>query len=117
LRYLAKLIRKTVLQPLITGFLLLAFYYNPQDGRVISPAGIMDTLFAVGLLYRLSLLVWKFIRFWKDIFSDLWHLRKEVIAVSGGSSGIGALIATQLAEYGIKVVILGVEPEQTSTLL
>jgi NADP-dependent 3-hydroxy acid dehydrogenase YdfG len=80
-------------------------------------------LFEATLVYRLCAFVWRFIEFWISFFSNLeaaddrsWDWQREVVVVSGGSSDIGALIANQLALYGIQVVILDVEPPEQTIL-
>jgi NADP-dependent 3-hydroxy acid dehydrogenase YdfG len=60
--------------------------------------------------------VWWLIQTWRFIVGP-WDWQREVVVVNGGSSGIGALIVSQLAEYGIKVVILDAKPPEQTTLL
>jgi NADP-dependent 3-hydroxy acid dehydrogenase YdfG len=129
LRYLIKPIRKIVLQPLIAGCLLGGFYHDPQaettialvsNGRVSRSSAtlILFTLVAVGFLYRLIIIVWRFRQTDEETTKDRsWYWELEVVTVNGGSSGIGALIANQLAEYGIQVVILDVKPPEQTALL
>lgn len=40
---------------------------------------------------------------WK---SKKWEAEKEIVVVTGGSSGIGDLVARGFAERGVRVVIL-----------
>jgi hypothetical protein len=92
------------------------------------------TIFVADLIYifypRLGSFIWSFIRFVWEIIqiiadpshptatdSHPWNWQLEIVVVSGGSSGIGALIANQLAEHGIMVVLLDVKPPEQTTIL
>lgn len=44
---------------------------------------------------------------WKN---DVYDWKKEIVVVTGGSDGIGAKIVNLLAERGIKVVVLDIQP-------
>lgn len=81
------------------------------------------------IYYRLGSYVWKFIRFVWEIIQIIadpshpmatndcpWNWQREIVVVNGGSSGIGALIANQLADYDIQIVILDVKPPERTTL-
>jgi len=92
------------------------------------------TIFVADPIYifyhRLGSFIWSFIRFVWEIIQIIadpshptatdgrpWNWQLEIVVVSGGSSGIGALIANQLAEYGITVIILDVKPPEQTTIL
>lgn len=42
--------------------------------------------------------------------SGVWQWQNELAVVTGGSSGIGAMVVRELVARGIKVVVLDVEP-------
>lgn len=42
--------------------------------------------------------------------SDKYDWKKEIVVVTGGSDGIGKKVVMLLAERGIKVVVLDVQP-------
>jgi 3-oxoacyl-ACP reductase-like protein len=42
--------------------------------------------------------------------NDVYDWNKEIVVVTGGSDGIGAKVVQLLAERGIKVVILDIQP-------
>lgn len=44
--------------------------------------------------------------------NDQYNWRREIVVVTGGSDGIGALAVQLLAEKGIRVVVLDIQPLQ-----
>ncbi|EQL01259.1 hypothetical protein G6O67_007083 [Ophiocordyceps sinensis] len=48
--------------------------------------------------------------------TDVWDWTREIVVVTGGSSGIGELIVRRLAQRGIKVVIIDINPPQDALL-
>lgn len=42
-----------------------------------------------------------------------WNWSREIVVVTGGSSGIGAVVVSRFAEKGIKVLILDRNPPHT----
>lgn len=46
-----------------------------------------------------------------------WDSTKELVVITGGSSGIGAVVTSRLANDGTKVIILDIQPplEETGT--
>lgn len=44
--------------------------------------------------------------------SDTYDWSKEVVVVTGGSDGIGAIVVKLLAEKGIRVAVMDVQPLQ-----
>jgi D-arabinose 1-dehydrogenase-like Zn-dependent alcohol dehydrogenase len=69
---------------------------------------ILKALWAVAVLRDLSML------FWKTKDDKSWDCGKEVVVVTGGSSGIGELIVKYLAEKGVKVAVLDVNPPKST---
>ncbi|TLS28490.1 hypothetical protein PpBr36_01123 [Pyricularia pennisetigena] len=109
---IARLVGKTVLNPWLTLPLVLAGKYT-QKGKLI--AGIYSKAFwRVKLLLYLGLfrsinnyLSRKSNNNW---VSDKYVWSKEIVVVTGGSAGIGAHIVQFLAERGIKVIVLDIQP-------
>ncbi|TLD26980.1 hypothetical protein PspLS_04845 [Pyricularia sp. CBS 133598] len=109
---IAKLIGKTALNPWLTLPLVLAGKYT-QKGKLIA-AIYSKAFWRVKLLLYLGLfrsinnyLSRKSSNNWA---SDKYVWSKEIVVVTGGSAGIGAHIVQFLAERGIKVVVLDIQP-------
>lgn len=116
-----KRLLKTLLSPHFTGPLLLGLILFPDRIRNIAPhqirrvlfstrfSSLLKVLFSIGSLSKLN-----------TYFSHLaannfttdktWDWSKEIVVVTGASSGIGAAIANNLANRGIKVVNLDLAP-------
>jgi short-subunit dehydrogenase len=101
---------------------IMAFFAADMFYPLVYPAA--EFYYTVAkFYYTMAILPYTLVKFiWLVIQDDTedytWDWRREVVVVSGGSSGVGALIASQLAVYRIRVVILDAEPpEETTTLL
>ena len=69
--------------------------------------GSVATLAALGLLSRLNR--WSTRRKLNNYLTDkTWNWQKEIVVVTGGSSGIGSRIVSKLAQKHIKVIIIDV---------
>ena len=112
------ILKHTALNPLYTLPLYLVGLYT-QRGReyVANHPGVFKWLkvcLGLGLWQRISgFLDTGAANNWT---SDTYDWRKEVVVVTGGSDGIGAIIVKLLAERGIKIVILDIqEPKYVGT--
>lgn len=120
---MSSIVKHTVLSPVVTGTLLYILtrgppsLRNPLVRRFSSSVQIarlitsLKWLFALGLGRQVNSLLstWARNRWqWK---SDkvAWKWNEEVAVVTGGSNGIGALIAKGLAMKGIKVAVIDVQ--------
>ncbi|KAB2573432.1 Dehydrogenase RED2 [Lasiodiplodia theobromae] len=122
-------VQSLFLQPLLTGplaYLLLArpeFVQKaiPWGGRLESFISKKSTavgfciLFGVGILSRLSswLSRWSVNNFVRD---KTWDWTKEIVIVTGGSSGIGLEMVNRFAQLRIKTIILDVVPPSAGVL-
>ncbi|KAH6683865.1 short chain dehydrogenase/reductase [Halenospora varia] len=115
----AKTFRTILLQPVLTGALLLArsqdqSKYDQLISTVtknrINPSlfdSVTKVLLVSGLLYQLNNTLTRLAL--NNFRSDKsWDWQKEVVLVTGGCSGIGQLIVEKLSEQNIKVVIFDV---------
>jgi 3-oxoacyl-ACP reductase-like protein len=107
-----KIIRNTALNPkLLLPLLLLAKYTKKgQDWAILHPT-------AYSRLKKL--LVFGLIRWINSYFSrgvmnnwvdDKYNWSREIVLITGGAGGIGGHIVQLLAERGIKVVVLDIQP-------
>ncbi|KAL5397590.1 hypothetical protein PMIN06_012336, partial [Paraphaeosphaeria minitans] len=107
-----RLLKATAFNPLVTLPLILAAKYTSRGARIASQNETLfrtlKSLVALGVLGSISgFLDDKVVNNWK---SDEWDWKKEVVVVTGGSDGIGKSIVFLLAEKGIKVGVLDVQP-------
>ena len=111
--------RLTALQPLLTGPLLLGLHRYPEVLAKILPSNVLRSLrspraitavgilFAFGLLRKLSNSLSKLML--NNFTTDKsWVWSKEIVLITGGSSGIGALMAQMFAETNITVIIMDI---------
>ncbi|KAI9793758.1 MAG: hypothetical protein M1835_007064 [Candelina submexicana] len=107
-----RLIKTTALNPALTLPLLLIAYYT-QRGQSFT---LDHTTIAkrIRLLFYLGLVRWAsgyldngVLNNWKK---DDYTWSREIVVVTGGSDGIGMLVVKLLAEKGIKVAVLDVQP-------
>lgn len=121
---MSSVIKHTAFSPFITGALLYIltrgppslrnllvrrFSSNVQITRLITS---LKWLFALGLGRQVNswLSTWARNNWqWKNE-EALWRWSEEVAVVTGGSNGIGALVARALAVKGIKVAVIDVQP-------
>ena len=107
-----RLLKATAFNPFVTLPLILAAKYTSRGAQVASENATLfrtlKSLVALGVLGSLStFLDDKVVNNWKG---DEWDWNKEVVVVTGGSDGIGKSIVFLLAEKGIKVAVLDVQP-------
>ncbi|KEF51783.1 uncharacterized protein A1O9_12120 [Exophiala aquamarina CBS 119918] len=120
------LLRSIVLQPLIPAALLAASLGYPQAPQQAFLSqltkGIVSTnlntstihaalkvLLAVGLLYRANKYL-EHLALNNYVTDKTWDWSREIVLVTGGSSGIGAAIVRQFAKRGVTVVVLDMAP-------
>jgi len=107
-----KIIRNTALNPklLLPLLLLVKYTKKGQDWAVLHPK-------AYSRLKKL--LVFSLIRCINRYFSrgvlnnwvdDKYDWSKEIVVITGGAGGIGGQVVQLLAERGIKVVVLDIQP-------
>lgn len=107
-----RLIRSTALNPkLLLPLLLLArFTKTGQDLSILHPTALwrLKALLWVGVLRKLNSWVSdKVVNNWVD---DKYDWSKEIVLITGGAGGIGGQVVQLLAERGIKVVVLDIQP-------
>ncbi|KAE9382209.1 putative oxidoreductase,short chain dehydrogenase [Stipitochalara longipes BDJ] len=125
--------RLTLLQPLFIGPILFAAYWVPTSVLSTSKWTLLKSfkpllqstnvrnslvaLLSIGLLRKINKTLSRLVlnNFTRD---KTWDWEKEVVLITGGSAGIGALMARMFGERGIKVVILDiVAPSGNPSLL
>jgi NAD(P)-dependent dehydrogenase (short-subunit alcohol dehydrogenase family) len=107
-----KIIRQTALNPNLTLPLLLVAKYTKkgQDWAILHPTAYkrLKTLLVLGLLrWANSYLSRRVLNNWVQ---DKYDWSKEIVLITGGSGGIGGKVVQLLAERGIKVVVLDIQP-------
>lgn len=122
LEYFVRPFRDFLLQPVLTAGLLVWSLRQPENAsRILSIVAkdkvnfivcqrILKFLVAAGSVYRMNTLLTRLVlNNW--VRDRNWDWKKEVVIVTGGSSGIGECITRKLSEQNIRVVILDiVEP-------
>ncbi|KIN06817.1 hypothetical protein OIDMADRAFT_107737 [Oidiodendron maius Zn] len=120
-------VRLSLLQPLFTGSILLAIYQSPklplqwlspdvlkffQSPKALVSLGV---LFGIGLLRKTNNVMSRLVlnNFTID---NTWDWTKEIVIITGGCSGIGALMVQRFAEKNIQVISLDVTPPPTPGL-
>ncbi|KAK4031665.1 hypothetical protein C8A01DRAFT_41890 [Parachaetomium inaequale] len=107
-----KIIRNTALNPkLVFPLLLLAKYTKMgQDWAILHPLAYsrLKKLLVFGLIRWINnYFSRKVLNNWVD---DKYDWSRELVVVTGGAGGIGGQIVQLLAERGIKVVVLDIQP-------
>lgn len=122
-------VQSLFLQPFLTGLLAYLLLARPEFiSRALPLGGRLERfvskksaavglyiLFGVGLLSRLSswLSRWSVNNFVRD---KTWDWTKEVVVVTGGSSGIGLEMVNRFTQLRIKTIILDVVPPSAAVL-
>lgn len=109
---LFRVISKTALNPLfMLPFVLLGrFTKKGQDLSILHPVASSR----VKLLFYLGMARW--LNNWysrgalNNWVKDKYDWSKEIVLITGGSDGIGGHMVRLLAEKGIKVVVLDIQP-------
>lgn len=105
------------LQPSLTGPLLYALSKYPEKfSQYLSRAAIEKTSKYVKILLVLGLIrkvnAWLSKKAVNNWVTDTYRWDKEVVLITGGSSGIGELVVRRLAQDAITVVVLDIiEPK------
>jgi len=107
-----KIIRNTALNPkLVLPLLLLAKYTKKgQDWAILHPKAFsrLKTLLVFGVLRWISnYFSHGVLNNWVD---DKYDWSREIVVITGGAGGIGGQVVQLLAERGIKVVVLDIQP-------
>ncbi|KAK5050366.1 hypothetical protein LTR84_003647 [Exophiala bonariae] len=114
-----------LLQPLVSGALLAATHWYPEEVKTfLSSTIIKDTVglstIKAGLLPIVLFLVYHANKHLdrlalNNFTSDTtWDWKREVVLVTGGSSGIGAAIVRDFSRRGITVVNVDISPPPPS---
>lgn len=107
-----KIIRNTALNPklLLPLLLLVKYTKKGQDWAILHPKAYscLKNLLAFGLLRWINSYFSRgVLNNWVD---DKYDWSKEIVVVTGGAGGIGGQVVQLLAERGIKVVVLDIQP-------
>ena len=107
-----RLMGKTALNPALTlPLLLLArFTKKGENAAILHPTAYsrVKTLFYIGVARWLSNYYSnRVINNWK---ADKYDWSKEIVLITGGAGGIGGHVVQMLAERGVKVVVLDIQP-------
>lgn len=116
---------RLTLQPILTGPLLFTIYRYPTVVATLLPANVLKLLLSTSVLPGLSILVgigllrkinYSLSRLTLNnfTFDKSWGWTKEIVVITEGSSGIGAVVVRMLAEKNIRVIILDISPPQSA---
>jgi hypothetical protein len=105
-------IKQTALNPALTGPLLLAAHYTLQGQSLASDHPVLlkrlKFLLYLGLVRVVNRVLNQ--RALNNAVKDKFDWAKEVAVVTGGSDGIGKQVVLLLAEAGVRVAVLDVQP-------
>ena len=109
---LARLLKSTILSPVLTLPLVLLARYSQRGQHLAANhekvfRGLRQ-LFWLGLLSRVSETLDRLVA--NNWTNDKYEWDKEIVVVTGGSDGIGKIVVQLLAERGLKVCVLDIQP-------
>lgn len=109
---LVSIVRSTIFNPYLTLPLALLARYTAAGQELAAErpksAKALLAFLAIGLLGKArGVLDRGVVNNWTN---DTYDWKKEIVVVTGGSDGIGAKVVRFLAERGIKVVVLDIQP-------
>lgn len=117
--YALSVLQSTVLNPVLTGSLLLALRNLPRETVLRWSQTLRVDLLAPGTLKTLKyLLIIGAVRQANKVLSSLvlnnwesasWDWKNEIALVTGGAGGIGYHVAVGLARHGITVAVVDVQ--------
>jgi len=121
LRILTAPIRLALFDPRVTAPLLVAILYYPEKLRGFLPANLHPLITSPALIKTLkAFLTLGITRAANSKLSQLVYNNwkspakfvksQELVLISGGCSGIGQLMAQDFAKFGVKVVVLDLNP-------
>lgn len=107
-----KLLNTTIANPLLTLPLFLLSKYTTRGQEIAlerpKSAKALLAFLAIGVLGKIRTFLDRgALNNWT---SDVYDWKKEIVVVTGGSDGIGARLVNMLAERGIKIVVLDIQP-------
>ncbi|TVY70511.1 Dehydrogenase RED2 [Fusarium oxysporum f. sp. cubense] len=82
----------------------LASTVPPKQARIT-----LGTLGALGIILTLNQLLNR-VALHNSLWNSSWDWRREIVLVTGGSSGLGDLVVSKLAKKSIKVVNVDINP-------
>ncbi|KAL5619800.1 hypothetical protein FOVSG1_002022 [Fusarium oxysporum f. sp. vasinfectum] len=85
----------------------LASTLPPKQARIT-----LGTLGALGIILTLNQLLNR-VALHNSLWNSSWDWRREIVLVTGGSSGLGDLVVRKLAKKSIKVVNVDINPPKT----
>jgi all-trans-retinol dehydrogenase (NAD+) len=110
-------LRETALQPLLTGPLLYAStlhvlqpFLSLQKQHIL--VKVLKVLLAMGVLRTANNALSKLVL--NNWTTDPWRKGEEVVLITGGGSGIGELIARDMAQWSKAIVVFDLAPSKIS---